>query len=139
MEFSIKAGSAAKQRTGCVVVGAFEGRKLAPSAQALDAAAGKYLAAIVKRGDLEGPAGRTLLLHDVPNLEAERVLVVNLGPEDAFGPAAYRNAASAAARALKATGTTEVAFFLAELPVKDRDIAWKVEQAVLAFAEAAYR
>ena len=36
MEFSIKSGSPEKQRTGCVVVGVFEGRKLTASAQAID-------------------------------------------------------------------------------------------------------
>ena len=81
MEFSTKAGTAAKASAGCVVVGAFEGRKLSPPAKALDAASGNALSAILKRGDLEGPAGRTLMLHDVAKLAAERVLVVNLGRE----------------------------------------------------------
>ena len=35
MEFSIKSGSPEKQRSGCVVVGVFEGRKLSLSAQAI--------------------------------------------------------------------------------------------------------
>jgi leucyl aminopeptidase len=33
MEFSIKSGSPEKQRSGCVVVGVFEGRKLSASAR----------------------------------------------------------------------------------------------------------
>ena len=76
MEFSIKSGSPEKQRTGCLVVGVYEGRKLAASAQALDAASGRYLSAILRRGDLEGALGRTLLLHNVPQVPAERVLLV---------------------------------------------------------------
>ena len=33
MEFSIKSGSPEKQRTGCVVVGVYEGRKLTAAGQ----------------------------------------------------------------------------------------------------------
>src|SRR5687768_12657786 len=102
MEFSIKSGHPEKQRTGCVVVGVFEGRKLTASAQALDAASGGYLADVIRRGDLEGTGGRTLLLHNVPQVAADRVLLVGLGREREFGDAAFRAAMMAAAKALRA-------------------------------------
>src|SRR6478609_5125848 len=109
MEFSIKSGSPEKQRSGCVVVGVFEGRKLSASAQALDSASGGYLTEVLRRGDLEGPGGRTLLLHNVPQVPADRVLLVSLGRERDFGDAAYRGAVTAAAKALRGTGAQEVA------------------------------
>ena len=59
MEFSTKTGSFEKQRSGCVVVGVFEGHKLSESAAALDSASGRYLTQVLKRGDLEAsPAPR---------------------------------------------------------------------------------
>jgi leucyl aminopeptidase len=139
MEFSIKSGGPEKQRTGCVVVGVFEGRKLSASAQALDGASGGFLTEVMRRGDLEGTGGRTLLLHSVPQLPADRVLLVGLGREREFGDAAYRAAMLAAARALRATGTSEAWITLTDVPVKKRDTDWKVEQAVLIMSEAAYR
>ena len=54
MDFVIAAATPAKQRTGCIVAGVFEGRRLSPPALELDIAADGALAAIVQRGDLEG-------------------------------------------------------------------------------------
>src|SRR5687768_4058497 len=121
MEFSIKSGGPEKQRTGCVVVGVFEGRKLSSAAQALDAASGNYLSEVMRRGDLEGQGGRTLLLHNVPQVPADRVLLVGLGREREFGDASFRAAMMAAAKALRTTGTSEAWVTLTDVPVKKRD------------------
>src|SRR5689334_18762536 len=79
VEFSIRAGNIAKQRTGCIVVGVYEGRKLSPPAVELDTASRHVLDGIVKR-DFEGELETTLLLQHVPHLGSARVLLVGLGP-----------------------------------------------------------
>ncbi|MDR2838059.1 MAG: leucyl aminopeptidase, partial [Azonexus sp.] len=84
MEFSIKSGSPEKQRSACVVVGVFEPRKLTLPAELLDKAADGYIGDIVRRGDMEGKSGSTLLLHNVPGILADRVLLVGLGKEKDF-------------------------------------------------------
>jgi len=139
MEFSIKSARPDKQRSGCVVVGVFEGRKLSAPAQALDNASRKYLSEVLRRGDHEGKAGTTLLLQKVRQVAADRVLLVGLGREREFGEAAYRGALAATARALKGTGAADATVSLTELAVKRRDTAWKVEQAVLLLSEGTYR
>ncbi len=139
MEFSIKSGSPEKQRTGCVVVGVHEGRKLSAPAQGIDAASKGYLAEVLRRGDLEGRSGTTLLLHSVPGIAADRVLLVGLGKEREFHESAYRAALAAALKALRSTGTTEATICLTDLAVKRRGTDWKVEQAVLAVMEGIYR
>jgi leucyl aminopeptidase len=139
MEFSIKSGSPEKQRTGCVVVGVYEGRKLSVSAQDLDKASGGYIAEVLRKGDLEGKAGTTLLLHNLPKVPADRVLLVGLGREREFSENTYRGALMAATKALKATGTTEANICLTDVAFKRRDIGWKVEQAVLAIMDCVYR
>jgi leucyl aminopeptidase len=139
MEFSIKSGSPEKQRSGCVVVGVFEGRKLSASCQAIDAASKDYVSEVLRKGDLEGGLGKTLMLHNVPGIPADRILLVGLGREREFGEAAYRTAMAAAVRALKTTGASEATVCLTDVVVKRRDTDWKVEHAVLAFMEGAYR
>jgi leucyl aminopeptidase len=139
MEFSIKSGSPEKQRTGCVVVGVFDGRKLSASAQAIDGASRNYLSEVLRRGDLDGKLGTTLLLHSVPQIPADRVLLVGLGREREFNEAAYRTALAAAVKALRATGASEATICLSDVALKRRDTAWKVEQAVLAVSEGTYR
>jgi len=139
VKFSIKSDSPEKQRSACVVVGVFESRKLSKPAEALDGGAKGYLKEILKRGDMEGKLGATVLLHGVPHIPAERVLLVGLGKDKEFRDTEYRTACRAAVKALSDTGATDAALFLTELPVKGRDVAWKVEQAVIAARETAYR
>ena len=139
MEFSIKGGSPDKQRTGCIVVGVFEGRKLSAAAEVLDKSSRKYLSEVLRRGDHEGKAGTTLLLQKAPHVAAERILLVGLGREREFAEAAFRGAIAATARALKGTGAADATVCLTELDVKRRDTAWKIEQAVILLSEGTYR
>jgi len=139
MEFSIKSGSPEKQRTGCVVVGVFEGRKLTAPAQDIDRAARGFLTEVLRRGDLEGKAGTTLLLQSVAGVPSDRVLLVGLGKEREQGESAYRKSIDTAVKALRATGTTEATFYLTGQALRKRDTAFKVEQAVLGIMEGMYR
>ncbi len=139
MEFSIKVGSPEKQRSGCVVVGVFDGGKLSQAAQILDQAAGHKLSDIIARGDLRDQPCSTLLLHDLPDILCQRVLLVGLGKRDEFGARLYADCVRAAMRALQSTGAKDAVLYLAELPVAGRDNAWCVSQAVLAAYETAYR
>ena len=139
MEFSTNAAAPEKCKSDCVVVGVFEGRRLTSAAQALDRAAKGRLAAILKRGDLEGRLGSTLLLHDVPGTAAARVLLVGLGKEAEFGAKAYRDAVRAAVKALSEGGAANATLYLAEAPVKERDRDWALMHAVVVAAEATYR
>ncbi|HEY9151218.1 MAG TPA: leucyl aminopeptidase [Gammaproteobacteria bacterium] len=139
MHFSVKSGSPEKQRGACLVVGMHEPRHLSDAAKALDAASDGALAAIVRRGDHGGEAGETLMLHNLPGLACERVLLVGLGKKGEFHDAAYRKACAAAASALDKSGASEAISYLADLPLKGRDAYWKVSQAVVASASACYR
>jgi leucyl aminopeptidase len=139
MEFSIKSGSPEKQRTGCVVVGVFEGRKLSAAAQDIDTASRNYLSDVLRRGDLEGKVGATLLLHSIPQIAADRVLLVGLGRERDFNESAFRSAMAGAVKALRTTGTSEATVCLTDVAVKKRETGWKVEQAVLAIMDGVYR
>ncbi|TCS70428.1 aminopeptidase A [Sulfuritortus calidifontis] len=139
MEFSIKSGSPEKQRVASVVVGVFDSRKLSEAAKAIDEAAAGYLSEIIRRGDMEGKLGTTLLLHHVPNTLCDRVLLVGLGKEREFREKQYREAMRAAVKVLNDTGSMEAAVYLSEIPVKRRDVVWNIEQAVVAAREALYR
>ena len=100
LEFTLNHAAPASAATDCIVVGAFADNSLTPAAQALDAASGGRLKALVERGDVSGKTGKTALLHDLPGVSAPRVLVVGLGEVDKFGTAQYLKAVGDAARAL---------------------------------------
>ncbi|MBV6410408.1 MAG: leucyl aminopeptidase [Burkholderiales bacterium] len=139
MEFSIKSLAPEKARCDCIVVGVFDSRKLSEPAQRLDKAAGGHLAGILRRGDMEGKAGATLLVHGAPRIAAGRVLLVGLGKEAEFGEKAYREAVAATVRTLKGGGSKNVVVTLSELPVAKRSAAWRVRQGALAVNDVLYR
>jgi leucyl aminopeptidase len=139
MEYIVKSGTPEKQRSGCIVVGVFETRKLSTVAGQIDRVSGDAISAILRRGDLDGKSGQTLLLHNIPNLPSERVLLVGCGKEKEFGESRYREITAKAVSALKDTGATEVTSYLTELEVKGRDIAWKIRQAVEVTESSLYR
>lgn len=138
MEFSVKSGSPEKQRSACVVVGVFEPRRLSSVAEQLDKVSGGYLSNILRRGDLEGKAGQTLLLHNVPNILSERVLLVGCGKERELDERQYRKIIAKTISTLNDTGAMEAVCFLSELHVKGRDTYWKVRYAVEAAHEQLY-
>lgn len=139
LEFSIKNLAPEKARTACIVAGVFETGKLSAAARELDRAAKGHLSEIVRGGDMDGKSGTALLLHKVPNIAAERVLLVGLGKEDEFNEKAYRTALSTAVRTLRDTGSTEGVISLCDLAVGKRGMAWKAEQAALIAHETLYR
>ena len=139
MEFTIKSGSPEKQRSACVVVGVFDNRKPSLSAELVDRASGGYVSEIIRRGDMEGKLGSTLLLHNVRGTLADRVLLVGLGKERDFREREFRSAMRAAVRLLNETGSYEAVIYLTEEKVKRREVAWRVEHAVVVAMEAVYR
>ncbi|MCB1943242.1 MAG: leucyl aminopeptidase, partial [Candidatus Accumulibacter sp.] len=139
MEFSIKSGSPEKQRSACVVVGVFEPRKLTLAAELIDNAARSHLSDIVRRGDMEGKAGSTLLLHNVPGTLCDRVLLVGLGKEKEFGDREYCDAVRSAVRTLNETGSFDGTVFLTETNVRKRSAAWRVRQAAIVAEQTVYR
>jgi leucyl aminopeptidase len=139
MEFTIKSGSPEKQRSACVVVGVFDNRKLSLSAELIDRASNGYISEIIRRGDMEGKLGATLLLHNVRGTLADRVLLIGLGKERDFRDKEFRQAIRSAVKLLNETGSYEAVLYLTEEKVKRREVAWRVEHAVIVAMDAVYR
>jgi leucyl aminopeptidase len=139
MEFSIKNGNPEKQRTDCVIVGVYESRKLTVAATAIDQAANGHLSEVMRRGDMDGKVGTTLMLHAVNGIYSPRVLLVGLGKEREFDERHYRQAVKSAIKVLNASGARDAVSFLAELPVKKHDVSWKVSHQVESVMDAVYQ
>ncbi len=139
MKFSIRSGSPEQQRSACVIVGVFEKRRLSMAGQHLDEASGGLLTEMLRRGDMDGKPGQTLLLHAVPDVAAERVLLMGCGHERELVDSRFRTVVRKAATTLNETGAVEAVSYLAELPVKGRSQHWKLRQEVESAAQALYR
>jgi leucyl aminopeptidase len=142
LAFTLHAGTAAEAASldsDCIVVGAYADKTLTATGQALDAASGGRIAALIERGDVSGKTGKTALLHDLPGITASRVLVIGLGEPAKFGVPQYIKAAGDAARALKDGAAASATFTISEAATLGRDAAWNIRQAVIAFSHATYR
>lgn len=130
MEFNVKSGSPEKQRSACIIMGVFEPRRLSPIAEQLDKISDGYISALLRRGELEGKVGQSLLLHHVPNVLSERVLLIGCGKERELDERQYKQIIQKTINTLNETGSMEAVCFLTELHVKGRNNYWKVRQAV---------
>lgn len=139
IDISVETSSPEKFRTGILVVGAFAGGDLTPPAKKIDEASKGKLSNVLKRGDLDERAGATLLLHDVPGIQAERVLAVSLGKRDQFGEKAFRDAYIGAAKALADSAARDAAIALTDLDLPRRSRVWRVQHASRLLADGAYR
>lgn len=139
MEFNIKSGQPEKQRTACLVLGVFENRRLTPTGKHLDKISQGHLSNVLKRGDMDGQAQHTALLYDVPHILAERVLLIGCGKERDFNEAKYQKLVHTMVSALNDTGAKDAICYLPELGIKNRDLYWKVRQAVEHASSSLYR
>ncbi|HHH45911.1 MAG TPA: leucyl aminopeptidase [Thiotrichales bacterium] len=139
MDYSVKSGSPEKQRTAALVVGIHERRRMTPAAQALNEASGGALAQVLRRGDMDGKLGTTLLLQQLEGTFAQRVLLVGCGKERDFDETRYRQVIETATRELDQRGASEAVSYLTELRIKGRDATWMVRQHVEASEAARYR
>ena len=139
MEYFVKSGSPEKQRVACVIVGIFERRTPTALAESLDQLSKGAIASVMRRGDMDGRAGQSVVLHNVPGTFADRVMLIGLGRERSFDEAAYRKAIANSARALRATGAIDAVNYLPHLEIRGRDFRWNVLQAALVTQGEFYR
>lgn len=138
MEFSIKQSSAEKQKSGCIVVGVYEGGKLSKAAQTLDKAASQQISKVIKNGDMTGKAASTLLLHKLAGIEADRVLLVGLGKASELNHKTSIDILRATFKALNDTPAKDAALYIIDEGV-GKDASWVIKQAVFVASEQAFR
>ncbi len=138
MEYSIKIGDPAQQRTACLILGVFARRQLTPLAEQVDKASKGYLSRLLKRGDMDGNAGQQLMVYDIPGMAAERILLVGLGKQRELTLKTYTDALAAAVRQLNEGHPTEAVCGLCEVEIADKSLYQVVRESVLGAEGALY-
>ena len=138
MEFIVKSGNPEKQRTACIVVGIHEPRKLSTAAEQLDKATKGYISNILRKGDLEGKIGQTLMLHNIPKALCDRILLVGCGKERELTDGKFRQIVSSSVKCLNDSGAMEAVSYLANINLKGREIDWKIRETVTTAHDALY-
>ena len=112
MEFPIKTGAPASQKTACAILPVFAGRGLKGATREVDLSCGGLLGQLVKSGEASAKLGATLLVPRLQGTAAERALLLGCGKQADFDAKRVRQAVTAATRKLRDTGLKEATSYL---------------------------
>ena len=112
MEFPVKPGAPASQKTACAILPVFEGRGLKGPAREVDLSCGGLLSQLLRSGDASAALGRSLLVPHLQGTAAERALLVGCGKQADFDAKRVRQVLSTATRRLRETGLKEATSYL---------------------------
>jgi len=119
LQVSLDNRAAAKVEAEALITYVFEpekegGTPVEGTVAEIDQAAGGALARLAGNGELTGKSLEMTLVHFVPGMAAQRLLLVGAGKRAKFGNAELRKLASAALRYLKARSVKRLAFLARE-------------------------
>lgn len=139
MEFIVKSVRPETLKTATLVLPVGEGRRLGEIGKAVDAASAGAISALLKRGDLAGKLGQTLLAHNLAGLKAERILLVGSGKDSELSDRQLRKLLTATHAVLKTLGGGDATLALQDLQVKGRDAFGKARLIVETLADGGYQ
>ncbi|HEX5126851.1 MAG TPA: leucyl aminopeptidase [Rhodocyclaceae bacterium] len=138
MEFSIKAASPEKLKTGCLIVPAFADAALGAQASLVNAASKGLLTKLIKR-DLDEKAGALMVIPNLAGVSADRVLVMSLGKREDFSDKSLRSATGALGRWLASSNAHTAVLCATDLVIGKRDLPWTLRSTAQLLADASYR
>jgi leucyl aminopeptidase len=121
MQFEVWTKGLATLAVDCIVLGIFEEGELSGEAHSVDSASSGKLKKLLARGDFPGRSGETLLLTDLPGIQASRVLLTGLGAKKNFARKTWRKAWAAAVVALARTRIASAAVAIDRPDSKELD------------------
>ncbi len=139
MEIKVKKGAPLKQKTACLVLGAFVGKLGTPVLTELDQTLDGAISRAAREKEFTGKQGQTLLLHTGKRLAAERVLLIGLGKEKGAGDERLRQGVAAATTFLQGRQIGTFTLCLPTFSLRETGLAAKAQAAVEGILLAAYR
>jgi len=117
MEFPVRRGAPASQKTACAVVPLFEDRGAGAVVRKLDRASRTLIQRLVRDGDVSTKPGTTLLVPAPVRAPAKRLLLVGAGRPEQFDAKKLASALQTATQALRATGLREALSYFSYAPI----------------------
>ena len=139
MEITVKSGAPEKQRTACLVCAVFEDTILPAATAAIDQAADGAISNILKKGDLSGESGQSLMLYDVPGISAARVLLLGAGKQDKFTAKSLSALSGRAFDTLSKSGAADALVCFGDLGATEGDEQRHLYLTALAMHNGAYK
>lgn len=130
MQYGIKTVDLNKPTKACLIVAVFAKNQLSTIAKQLDQLSQGYVQKLIKRGDVTGEFGETVLVHDMPNVKAERVLFVGCGKEKDLNLQTFRKLLAKTFAAIKTHSIKEAICCLTDIAVKAQTESAKLRLAI---------
>jgi len=135
MKFTSKSGDLSKLRSGCLVLGIHGKRRLSKAAKEVDAASDGHLSRMLKVGHMDGEREQVLLLHQMPGIACQQVLLVGCGKSKDYDLTAYRKVTAAALAELSRQRIVEALWTLHQ-PAPNRSDSYQCVRETVLNAEA---
>lgn len=139
MQFQVTSTSIDQQKTDCFIIAIYGQGQLTPTGQQLDKLSHGYLSQLYQQGDISNQLGKTTLLHNLTNLPGQRVLVVGCGDNESLAVRHFLKALDQAYAQLSTFKLAHAVSSLSELCVAKHDIAWKIQQEIVACDKQHYQ
>ncbi len=139
MEYAIETAPLETIQSDCLIVGVYLNHQLTASATSVDQSTQGLISKFLKRGDISGKPGETVLINAMPESSIERILLVGLGNNKVLTGKSYIKALLAAINSLKKTSIKNVVVALADADVIAQSRQWKTRQIVEVFSDAIYQ
>ncbi len=137
MHYLLEAKSIQQSNADTIVTFVIDQKKLTKSTEIIDQIDNGSLKKLIQKN----PIKNSLLLQYLPNLKFERILIINCDLKDKkeLDDRGFIKILSTISQTLTAISAKTVLCCLDDLPVQQRDLAWKVEQFILNLSNALYR
>lgn len=131
MNYTVSHSQPESVKAACLIVGIYTKLKFSNAAKRLDEASNGQFSKLLKLSGMDGETGQTLLLLDIQNIVAQRVLVIGCGDANLISAREYRKINAQAASALLNNKITEAVTFLTEIQVAEQSSDWHIQQAIM--------
>lgn len=139
MEFPVKTGAPASQRTQCAILPIFDDGPPRAATKDLDTAAQGLVKQLVRDGDAVGRLGATTLIHRTSGTAAERWLLVGCGKHEDYTAKRMASALASALQSLRNSGVKEAISYLAYEPPAQTNVQDAARASVESARAALYR
>lgn len=139
MNFLIKNCSLDKEKTDCIVISVFNRSELSDSTAYLDKYSNGYITSLIKLGDIKGNIGDTLMLYNIPNILAKRILLVGCGKKEEINKLRFKEILKNTIKIIKKFSIQDVIYSFSDLNIDDNNIYWMIRIMVLSIKKSLYK
>ncbi|WMY97524.1 MAG: leucyl aminopeptidase [Arsenophonus sp.] len=127
-----------KKNDYCIIIPIFNECKLHQLTKKINDITNNYILKILKKGDLNKKNGNTLLLYNVPNINADRILLVLCGQENKINEKKYENIIKKIINKLIKINEKKFIFLLHYLHVLNKNNYWKIRKTIEIILDETY-